>query len=132
MLDLKIIDKARVFAINASEEAQPHISKFHVGACIVDSKDRFWRGCNIEFDNFSNTLHAEEVAIGNMIINGGREPELIVVYTETMDFPCGMCRQSLFELNPDMVVVACDREKYKIANISDLLINGFKLEQKMR
>ena len=122
----KLIEAARY----VSRYAYCVRSHFQVGAAILDSQGEIFKGVNIEFDNYSNTIHAEESAIAAMITNkGGRPaPIAVAVYTITGDFPCGMCRQSLFELGgPDLVVIAVKDNGYEAMLMKDLLPRGFRL-----
>jgi cytidine deaminase len=49
-----------------------------VGAAIETSRD-IHLGCNVENDTLSQTIHAEENAIGTMIANGDRKPLRIAI-----------------------------------------------------
>ena len=122
----KLVDKAKAASINA----RAHLSGFKVGAAIVSEAGNIYTGCNIEFDNYSNTIHAEEAAISAFVSAGETCPVAIAVATHghEVQFPCGMCLQSLFELGgPTLKVIACNNDKYKIKNISELLPSGFRL-----
>lgn len=124
------MDKEKLIkeAIKVRENAFCPISKFKVGASILTASGDTFTGCNVEFDNFSNTLHAEEVAIGAMIASGGSKPIAIAVCTTTKDFPCGMCRQSLFEIGgKGLIVIACGLSGYEQKTMGELLPDGFKL-----
>jgi len=121
-----LINKAKAIATNALI----NISQFPVGAAIRSSNGKIYVGCNIEFDNLSNTIHAEESAICSMITDGEKCPTHIAVYTssDTLWFPCGLCRQSLFELGGnDLKVIACNDNKHKVKKIGEILPEGFRL-----
>ncbi len=124
----KIIEKAK----EASNRANAKLSKFPVGAAIYTQSKKIFKGCNIEFDNYSNTLHAEEVALSSMILSGAKNPISIAIYIpgdEKLPFPCGMCRQSLFELGgKDLEVIACNDEKCEKKKMRDLFPDGFNLK----
>lgn len=123
----ELISIAQEVAINAKS----HISKFGVGAALLTRKGSIYRGCNVEFDNFSNTIHAEESVLCQMIKDGDREPQMIAVFTSTeeLNFPCGMCRQSLYELGgPGLIVVACNPTRYESKTMQELMPNAFTLE----
>jgi cytidine deaminase len=118
------------WAKTASNRARIHLSKFPVGAAILMGSGCIYRGCNIEFDNYSNTIHAEEAAIVEMIMSGDTKPIAIAVFTDDEEpwYPCGMCRQSLFELGgPKLRVIACNKKTYKWATMDQLLPGGFRL-----
>jgi len=67
-------------------------------------------GCNIENANYSNSLHAEEVAIAEAVKDGYREFDRLAVASGARDgvTPCGMCRQTLAEFCDDDLPVVCD------------------------
>ncbi|TKJ39660.1 MAG: cytidine deaminase [Planctomycetes bacterium B3_Pla] len=117
-------------ARDAARNARVHLSHFRVGAAIAAESGNIYTGCNIEFDNYSNTIHAEESAISAFVTAGEKRAIAIAVYTFVDDiaFPCGMCRQSLFELGgKDMKVLACNPHSSETRTMDELLPAGFKL-----
>ena len=121
-----LINKAKAIAANAII----NVSQYPVGAAIRSNNGKIYVGCNIEFDNLSNTIHAEESAISSLITDGEKYLTHIAVYTSGNElcFPCGLCRQSLFELGGnDLKVIACNDCKYEVKTIGELLPNGFRL-----
>jgi len=126
--DKELIKKAKHIAKNA----RAHLSNFQVGAAILGASGRIYVGCNIEFDNYSNTIHAEEAAISSAISSGEKQILSIAVFTfsNQINFPCGMCRQSLFELGgEDLRVIACNENTYEIKTMKELLPSGFRLQK---
>lgn len=122
-LSKKEINDLIVKAKQASKRARVHISNCFVGAAILTDKGTCV-GSKIEFNSFSNTICAEKAAISNMMINGGYTPIAIAVYNSKVDpcFPCGMCRQALYEIGcEDMVVIACNDKDHYIETIDNLL-----------
>ena len=125
-VDTKLIEMAR----SISHNAKAHLSNFHVGAALLSENGNIYVGCNIEFDNYSNTIHAEEAAISAMVSAGDLIPKKIAVFTNADEpcFPCGMCRQSLFELGrEDLEVIACNNQNVKKASMDDLMPHAFHL-----
>lgn len=125
-IETLLIAKAKVIAANAIIK----ISQYPVGAAIRSNNGKIYIGCNIEFDNLSNTIHAEESAISSLVADGEKCPTHIAVYTssDVLCFPCGLCRQSLFELGGyDLKVIACNDSKHEVKTIRELLPEGFKL-----
>lgn len=117
-------------AKHASKNAKCDLSHFPVGAAILTNSKQVFTGCNVEFDNYSNTLHAEEVAIGSMIASGETKPLVVAVYTsaERPNYPCGMCLQSLSELGGgNLLVIACNEENREEKQLAELLTSTFKL-----
>jgi cytidine deaminase len=97
-------------AREAIEESYAPYSDYDVGAAIETADGSVYTGCNIENANYSNSLHAEELAIGSAIADGHREFERIAVASGVRDgvTPCGMCRQTLVEFCDDDLPVICD------------------------
>jgi cytidine deaminase len=125
-LEKKLVERARDIAGNA----RVHLSGFRVGAAILSESGRIHVGCNIEFDNYSNTIHAEEAAISAFVAAGEERAVSIAVYTAGAEvcFPCGMCRQSLFELGgSDLTVIACNDSTFQTKTMDELLPSGFHL-----
>ncbi len=125
-MEKTLIEKAKAVAMNA----RVHLSGFRVGAAILSDTGKIYVGCNVEFDNYSNTIHAEENALSSMIADGDKCPVSIVVFTfdDKLWFPCGMCRQSLFELGgKDLKVITCNEKGCEIKTMGELLPGGFHL-----
>ncbi|MFC3958132.1 cytidine deaminase [Halovivax cerinus] len=85
-------------------------SEYRVGAALETTDGTVVTGCNLENVNFSNSLHAEEVAIAEAVKNGFNEFARLAVSSSRRDgvTPCGMCRQTLAEFCDDDLVIACD------------------------
>ncbi|WP_232701574.1 cytidine deaminase [Halobacterium wangiae] len=105
------------------DDAYVPYSEYPVGAAIETASGEVYVGCNIENANYSNSLHAEEVAIGEAIKEGHREFERLVVTSAERDAvtPCGMCRQTLAEFCDDEMPVLCDTgddfERYTLGEL---------------
>ncbi|MEY7847751.1 cytidine deaminase [Natrarchaeobius sp. A-rgal3] len=101
-------------------------SEYRVGAAIETESGEVFVGCNVENANFSNSLHAEEVAVAEAVKNGHREFARIAVSSSRRDgvTPCGMCRQTLSEFcKPDLEVI-CDEgegEEPSVYKLGELL-----------
>ena len=119
MDDGELIDRART----ALEEAYVPYSGYSVGAALETAGGEVYTGCNIENANYSNSLHAEEVAIGTATSDGHRGFERIAVSSSERDgvLPCGMCRQTLAEFCDEEFVVLCDVgdgiERYRLGRL---------------
>lgn len=85
-------------------------SEYRVGAALRTGDDSIYTGCNIENANYSNSLHAEEVAIAAAVQDGHREFSELAVASSAQDgvTPCGMCRQTLAEFCDDSLRIYCD------------------------
>jgi len=101
-----LIDRAR----DALEAAHVPYSEYRVGAALRTADGSVFVGCNIENANYSNSLHAEEVAVAEAVKTGHREFKRLAVTSAARDgvTPCGMCRQTLTEFADDDLEIVCD------------------------
>jgi cytidine deaminase len=101
----ELVQQAR----DAYAEAYTPYSEYPVGAALRATDGTTFTGCNIENANYSNSLHAEEVALGNAVSAGHREFDRLAVVTAADDgvTPCGMCRQSLAEFCAESFEIVC-------------------------
>ncbi|WP_436344444.1 cytidine deaminase [Natronorubrum sp. FCH18a] len=85
-------------------------SEYPVGAALETADGEVFVGCNLENANYSNSLHAEEVAVAEAVKNGHRDFARLAVSSGRRDgvTPCGMCRQTLSEFCDGDLVVLCD------------------------
>jgi cytidine deaminase len=97
-------------ARDVQESAYVPYSEYAVGAALGTTEGEVFVGCNLENANYSNTLHAEEVAIAEAFKNGQRSFAAIAVSSSERDAvtPCGMCRQTLAEFCDADFRVLCD------------------------
>lgn len=116
--------------IEAAREIQAaaHVpySEYRVGAALRTADGTVYVGCNLENANYSNSLHAEEVAIAEAVKEGHREFDAIAVSSGKRDgvTPCGMCRQTLTEFCDDALKVHCDEgESVSTYTLGELLPN---------
>lgn len=102
----QLVDAAR----QAHSAAHVPYSEYPVGAAIATTSGEVFTGCNIEIVNYSNSLHAEEVAIAEALKQGYREFDRIAVSSAARDgvTPCGMCRQTLAEFCSGDLRIFCD------------------------
>ena len=91
-------------------------------------RDRF-TGVNVENSSYGGTICAERTAFVKAISEGFREFEaLAVVTSEGFGWPCGICRQFMFEFSPELKVISGpDEDNLKIYQLNELLPEGFKL-----
>jgi len=104
------MDPLVVAARDALTDAYVPYSSYRVGGAIETADGSVYVGCNIENANYSNTLHAEEVAIADAVTDGQREFNRVAVSSGARDgvTPCGMCRQTLAEFAGEELQIICD------------------------
>ena len=122
-----LVERARA----ALERAYAPYSEYAVGAALATADGSVYVGCNIENANYSNSLHAEEVAIGSAIAAGHRDFERIAVSSSARDgvTPCGMCRQTLAEFVDGGFPVLCDEGDHTTTyTLGELLPNTISTE----
>ncbi|MDG5778120.1 cytidine deaminase [Haloarculaceae archaeon H-GB1-1] len=124
---MTLVEHAR----EALESAYAPYSEYLVGAALQTADGTVYTGCNVENANYSNSLHAEEVALGSAVRDGHREFDRLVVTSSERDgvTPCGMCRQSLAEFcSEDFPVVVDEGEETTEYLLGDLLPNTISRE----
>ena len=127
-----------VLAREACSLAYATYSKYHVGAAVLTEKGAF-KGANIENASSNLGICAERVAIGHARMNGATQIKIVavccrdaemrdgVVVNSSETMPCGGCRQWLFELAPDALVVSNGTDE--VMTVKGLLPNGFTLTE---
>ncbi|MFB6142009.1 MAG: cytidine deaminase [Halorientalis sp.] len=114
-----LVERART----ALDAAHAPYSAYRVGAAIRTADGTVFVGCNVENANYSNSLHAEEVALGSAVAAGHRRFERLAVTSDRRDgvAPCGACRQVLAEFCDDDFPVVCDEgdgvAEYRLGDI---------------
>ena len=103
------MDELLAAAEEALASSYAPYSDYGVGAALATADGTVYTGCNIENANYSNSVHAEELAISKAIEAGEREFQAIAVVSSERDgvTPCGMCRQTLAEFCADSFTVYC-------------------------
>ena len=101
------IDKLLEAAREARGNAYAPYSKFAVGAALLDEQGRIHAGCNVENAAFPQGLCAEAVALGHLVLAGGKRITAVAVVGAGAQLctPCGGCRQKLREFASDAVPV---------------------------
>jgi cytidine deaminase len=127
-----LITRAR----EAIEASYAPYSEYRVGAALRTGEGSVYTGCNVENANYSNSLHAEEVALGAAVGDGHREFDRLAVSSAARDgvTPCGMCRQTLAEFCTDEFEVVCDAgdsaRTYRLGDLLPDTITATHLEEK--
>lgn len=121
-------------AREAVERSYAPYSEYYVGAAIETDGGTVFTGCNVENANYSNSVHAEELAISKAVAEGRRSFERIAVSSDRRDgvTPCGMCRQTLSEFCASDFRVICDEgdgsTEYTLGELLPNAITGENLK----
>ena len=101
------LDELLEAARAARAYAHAPYSKFAVGAALQDEQGRIHAGCNVENAAYPQGLCAEAVALGHLVLAGGRRITAVAVVGEGAGLvtPCGGCRQKLREFASDAVPI---------------------------
>ena len=128
-IDFKeLMDSAK----SASKNSYSPFSRFAVGAAVLAGSGKIYQGCNVENSSFGLTICAERTAIFKAVSEGEREILAVAIYSPNTDscYPCGACRQVLYEFQTDdyeIDVVTENLGELDIQKLSYFLPCGFRI-----
>lgn len=104
-------------------------SNFLVGAALLTEEGQVYTGCNVENAAYGASICAERTAVSKAISEGHRRFLAIAIASSRGDaWPCGTCRQVLFEFSDDLrVITGKDEDHLESCTVKDLLPKGFRL-----
>ena len=104
-------------------------SRFPVGAALLSQDGRVFTGCNVENAAYGSTVCAERTALLKAVSEGCRSGWVAIAIAGTgTDYcwPCGACRQMLYEFAPHLRVLAVRGDgSFVEMELDKLLPNGF-------
>lgn len=113
-------------ALAARQQAYAPYSHYFVGAAVLTAADEVITGCNVENASYGATICAERVALTRGIAQGERNFVALAVATRNGATPCGICRQVMAELGPEMTVYISDETgRFYATTIAQLLPDSF-------
>lgn len=122
MTDQELLQKA----VAMLEYSYVPYSHYAVGAALLAEDGRVFTGCNVENAAYGNTMCAERTALYKAVSEGARRFQAVAIAARgSAPFPCGACRQSLYEFAPDLRVLVTWDGHVREAVLSDLLPEGF-------
>ena len=125
MTDRELVQKA----FEMLERSYVPYSKFPVGAALLCNDGSLFTGCNVENAAYGSTICAERTALLKAVSEGHRDDwQTIAIAGRGEDYcwPCGSCRQMLYEFAPDMQVLCANGDKaWKAVSLRELLPMGF-------
>ncbi|MCH9685062.1 MAG: cytidine deaminase [Deltaproteobacteria bacterium] len=109
------------------ERAVCSYSGFAVGVALLDDAGRQFTGANVENASYNLGLCAERVALYHALTHGLGRVEQIAVVTEAavLAYPCGACRQALWEFAPHAQVLVANRQTCARIAVADLVPHAF-------
>ena len=122
------LEELKAKAVAMLDMAYVPYSHFPVGAALECEDGAVFTGCNIENSSYGLTNCAERTAAFKAVSEGHRRFKRIVIAGRSDDYcyPCGACRQVLYEFGPDMEVVCLNKKgEEKHLHIKELLPYGF-------
>ena len=138
---MKQYDELITAALEARKHSYSPYSHFRVGAALLCSDGRVFKGCNIENAAFSPSMCAERVAFAKAISEDSKDFCAIAITggsadKESTDFctPCGVCRQVMREFcEPDFKIICAKTDEegnileQKVFTLAELLPESFSL-----
>ena len=98
-------------------------SHYQVGAALLCADGSVYTGCNIENAAYGPSICAERAAVCRAVCDGHTDFVSLAVISsgDAVCFPCGVCRQTLYEFNPELKLFcsnsAGDFEEYTLAQL---------------
>lgn len=105
------LEELKAKAVAMLDMAYVPYSHFPVGAALECEDGAVFTGCNIENSSYGLTNCAERTSAFKAVSEGHRRFKRIVIAGRSDDYcyPCGACRQVLYEFGPDMEVVCLNQ-----------------------
>lgn len=122
------LDELKALAVSMRERAYCPYSHFSVGAALECGDGTVFTGCNVENASYPVGVGAERTAASKAVSEGHRDFRRIVIAGGGADFcyPCGLCRQFLFEFAPELEVVCLNGAGRSVTlHLGELLPHGF-------
>ena len=124
MTDQALVD----LAFTMLERAYVPYSHFPVGAALLCEDGTVFTGCNVENAASGSCICAERTALVKAVSAGRRDFVKLAVVGRGEDYcwPCGACRQMLYEFAPGLtVLVARGDGDFVRLPLNELLPHGF-------
>lgn len=123
-------DEALVsLAVDMQRRSYVPYSRFPVGAALLCEDGVVYTGCNVENAAYGSTICAERTALVKAVSEGRTAGfAAIAIAGQGGDYcwPCGACRQMLYEFAPELRVLAARGDgRFACAALSELLPHGF-------
>ncbi len=125
MTDQELVE----LAFTMLERSYVPYSHFPVGAALECADGTVFTGCNVENAAYGSSICAERTALVKAVSEGHRDDftRIAVVGNSTEPcWPCGACRQMLYEFAPGLTVLVAQRDhSFVMLPLSVMLTHGF-------
>jgi cytidine deaminase len=121
-------DELKALATAMLDRAYCRYSNFPVGAALECADGSVYTGCNVENAVYPAGICAERNAIFHAVAEGHTDFIRIVIAGRSEDFcvPCGICRQVMQEVAPELEVICLNGAgEEKSFMLKELLPYGF-------
>ena len=116
-------------AVDMLQRSYVPYSHFPVGAALLCADGTVFTGCNVENAAYGEAICAERTAVVKAVSEGHRDDFIkIAIAGNSKDFcwPCGTCRQVLWEFAPELEVLVCNEARDMVKfPLRELLPQGF-------
>lgn len=120
-------------AYEAKKNSYAPYSNFHVGAALLTTDGKIYRGCNIENAAYSPTNCAERTAFFKAVSEGERDFRAIAIVGDKEEYltPCGVCRQVMIEFCDEktfQIILARTPREYTTYTLAELFPGAFSVK----
>jgi cytidine deaminase len=116
-------------AFDMLERSYCPYSGFPVGAALLCLDGSVFTGCNVENAAYGSSICAERTALLKAVSEGHRDDFVrLAIAGNSRDYcwPCGSCRQMLYEFAPSLTLLVANGErKFVKLTLNELLPHGF-------
>ena len=121
-------EELKAAAVAMLDRAYGPYSHLPVGAALECDDGTVFTGCNVENAAYGSTICAERTALVKAVSEGHKDFAAIAIAGRGGDYcwPCGACRQMLYEFAPELaVLVARGDGGFVKLPLKELLPHGF-------
>jgi cytidine deaminase len=124
MTDRELVE----LAFTMLEHSYSPYSHFPVGAALEGADGKVYTGCNVENAAYGSCICAERTALVKAVSEGCQSFRRLAVVGNGADYcwPCGSCRQMLYEFAPELeILVARGDHDFIKTTLRELMPHGF-------
>ena len=124
MTDRELVE----LAFTMLERSYSPYSHFPVGAALEGADSKVYTGCNVENAAYGSCICAERTALVKAVSEGCQSFRRLAVVGNGEDYcwPCGSCRQMLYEFAPELeILVARGDHDFIKTTLRELMPHGF-------